>query len=158
VTWAIGDLAAGASGTVSVVVTAPGFPQTMNNLATLTASNTTTNAQDSATVNVFGEPAFALTIDDNPDPVLDGTDLHYLLTLANTGTITATGTTLTMPIPADTTFVSATGGGSQSGGIITWNLGDLDVGHPTSLVAIVHVNRPLPDGTLIDASATADHL
>ncbi len=156
VTWAIGDLAAGASGTVSVVVTAPSFPQTMNNLATLTASNTTTNALDSARVNVFGEPAFALTIDDNPDPVLDGTDLHYLLTLANTGTITATGTTLTMPIPADTTFVSATGGGSQLGGIITWNLGDLAVGHPTSLVAIVHVNRPLPDGTLIDASATTD--
>ena len=156
VTWAIGNLAAGASGTVSVVVTAPGFIQDMNNLATLTASNTTTKAQDSARVKVFGEPHFDLTIFDNPDPVLDGTDLHYLLTLANNGTITATGTTLTMPIPADTTFVSATGGGSQSGGIITWNLGNLDVGHPTSLVVIVHVNRPLPNGTLIDASATAD--
>jgi uncharacterized repeat protein (TIGR01451 family) len=155
VTWTLGDLAAGAKGTVSVVVTAPGLPLTLNNLAILTADNAV-DAQNSAAVNVTGEPAFSLRIIDTPDPVLDGTDLHYTLALTNTGTVPATGTTLTMPVPADTTFVSATGGGTLAGGIITWNIGPLDVGKPWSVVVTVHVNAPLLDGTLLDASATAD--
>ncbi len=156
VTWNLGDLAVGATGTVSVVVTAPGFPLTLNNLATLSADNVDLDAQDSAAVTVFGEPLFSLAIADFPDPVPDGTDLHYTLTLTNTGTIPATGTILTMLIPADTTFVSASGGGTLAGGVVTWNLGTLAVGQPTSVVLTVNVDAPLPDGTLIHASATAD--
>ncbi len=39
-----------------------------------------------------------------------------------------TGAVLSVPVPAGATFVSASGGGTESGGVITWQLGDLGPG------------------------------
>ncbi|HEV8552323.1 MAG TPA: IPTL-CTERM sorting domain-containing protein [Casimicrobiaceae bacterium] len=54
--------------------------------------------------------------------------VSYTLTYQNTGTATATGVTLTDTLPAGATFVTASNGGIESSGVVTWNLGDLDPG------------------------------
>lgn len=155
VTWTLGSLAPGATSSVTVTVRAPGAPATLSNTATLSAANAT-SVQASATVSVFGEPKFQLAVTDAPDPVLADEDLHYVLTITNTGTLAATGTTLSLPLPAGTSFVSATGGGTFGGGAITWNLGTLPVGSPASVTATVRVGAGVPNGSTLTATATAN--
>lgn len=65
-------------------------------------------------------PALVLSSVDAGVPVGPGSGLKYTLTLKNVGNAAATGVSLTDPVPANTTFVSATGGGSNSGGTVTW--------------------------------------
>ena len=52
----------------------------------------------------------------------------------------------TDPVPAGTTFVSADGGGTESGGTVTWNLGTIVSGGS----ATRHVT------VLVDPARTAD--
>gem|GEM_PF-443391 len=155
ISWNLSDLKAGDKGSVSLTLRAPGAPTTLANTATLTAANATA-ASDSASVNVFGEPAFTLTLTDAPDPIKAGAELYYTLRLTNTGTIAATGSILRLPVPGDTTFVSATGGGLLSGSDIVWDLGTLGVNKPVSVMATVQVGASVPAGTTIAASAQAD--
>jgi uncharacterized repeat protein (TIGR01451 family) len=54
--------------------------------------------------------------------------VSYTLTYQNTGTATAAGTVLDDTLPTGAIFVSASGGGSEGGGVVSWNLGDLDPG------------------------------
>ena len=63
-----------------------------------------------------------------------------------------TGVTITDTVPANTTFVSATGGGTESGGVVTWNIGTLQAGAAQQCVNMtVLVDTPLPQGvTTID--------
>ena len=54
--------------------------------------------------------------------------ISYTLTYQNTGTATATATALDDTLPAGAVFVSASNGGSESGGVVSWSLGDVDPG------------------------------
>src|SRR5207247_2258593 len=53
------------------------------------------------------------------------------------------------PAVANTTFVSATAGGSVAAGVVTWNIGALAAGGSGSVQLVVRVNSPLPNGLLI---------
>ncbi|MBV9493288.1 MAG: DUF11 domain-containing protein, partial [Acidobacteria bacterium] len=59
----------------------------------------------------------SLMLSDAVDPVIAGTNLTYIATVTNNGPLPATSVTITMPLPANTSFVSGTvaGGGSCSG-------------------------------------------
>ncbi len=63
-----------------------------------------------------------------PDIRYIGRPADYQITVRNSGDSSATNTVLTDPIPAGTQFVSASDGGSFSGGRVTWNLGTLEPG------------------------------
>src|SRR6266446_3214503 len=71
------------------------------------------------------------------------------------GTITytrnsgATGVVLSDKVPANTTFVSATGSGSLKAGTVTWSIGSLDAGVSGSVTLTVGVASPLANGTVI---------
>jgi uncharacterized repeat protein (TIGR01451 family) len=52
--------------------------------------------------------------------------IAYSVTYQNKGDATAIGVVLTDAVPPGSVFIEATGGGTESGGVITWNLGDLD--------------------------------
>ncbi|HET9530084.1 MAG TPA: peptidoglycan DD-metalloendopeptidase family protein, partial [Blastocatellia bacterium] len=57
-----------------------------------------------------GQPAGAdlsITIDDSPDPVVQGENLTYTVTVTNNGPNAATNVTLNNVLPSSTTFVSA---------------------------------------------------
>lgn len=55
--------------------------------------------------------------------VASGSDLTYTLTYANTGSVNASSVIIRDPLPAGTTFVSATNGGTVSGGSVVFNIG-----------------------------------
>src|SRR5256884_2850 len=84
-------------------------PDTSDNTATeLTTVNTSHN--------------LTLAKSDSPDPALAGNNITYTLTVTNNGPSDATGVSLSDAIPAGTSFVSATGGGTLTAGVVGWNL------------------------------------
>ena len=60
----------------------------------------------------------------------------------------ATGVVLTDTIPAGMTFVSATNGGTESGGVITWNIGNLAVDGEFTALVTARVNAGTQGQTL----------
>jgi uncharacterized repeat protein (TIGR01451 family) len=72
--------------------------------------------QDTATV-----PALVLSKVDAGTPVGPSSNVTYTLTVKNIGNAAATNVTITDPVPANTTFVSADNGGTLSGGTVTWS-------------------------------------
>jgi uncharacterized repeat protein (TIGR01451 family) len=65
-------------------------------------------------------PALVLSKVDAGTPVGPSSNVTYSLTLKNIGNADATGVTLTDPVPANTTFVSADNGGTNQAGTVTW--------------------------------------
>jgi uncharacterized repeat protein (TIGR01451 family) len=66
-------------------------------------------------------PAFEVTKVDAGIPVGPSKNLDYTITVKNIGNADATGVSVTDPLPANTSFVSADNGGSASGGKVHWN-------------------------------------
>jgi uncharacterized repeat protein (TIGR01451 family)/MYXO-CTERM domain-containing protein len=129
VTWNVGTLAGGTTGqsvTFTVHLDTAGevtasAVEITDGTHSATASSVTTAVTDPPVpgLNVVASAAATGTA---------GDDLVYTLTYGNTGTAGATGVTLTAPVPTGTTFVSATGGGTAAGGVVTWTIGDLASG------------------------------
>jgi uncharacterized repeat protein (TIGR01451 family) len=65
-------------------------------------------------------PALVVSKVDAGTPVGPSSNITYTLTLKNIGNAAATGVTITDPVPANTTFVSADNGGTNQGGTVTW--------------------------------------
>src|SRR6185295_7065547 len=71
-------------------------------------------AAATATTTVSSAPVLSISKTDGPDPVAAGANLTYTLSWSNTGNMNASGVVVTDTLPADTTFVSATAGGTRS--------------------------------------------
>ena len=82
---------------------------------------------ESDTVQV-GSQALTLSIDEDNDPVDVGDLLTYTVRYGNDSAASATSTTLTFPVPMNTTFFSATNGGGFDGTEVSWSLGTLPAG------------------------------
>src|SRR5206468_281437 len=74
------------------------------------------------------------------------------LSYSNTGNANATGVVLTDTVPANTTFVSSTSGGTLASGVVTWSPGNLAAGASGSVQMVVRVASPLANGTSITNS------
>src|SRR2546425_467058 len=156
VTWQIGPLAAGASGSVQVVVR---VNTPLANGSVITNSTFSIDSVETApvsgaaiTTTVTSAPGLTGSATDAPDPVAAGVNMTYTLSYSNTGSAGATGVLLSDTVPANTTFVSATGGGSLSAGVVTWSIGSLAAGASGSVTLTVRVNTPLANGTVITNS------
>ena len=112
-------------------------------------------------------PNISVTKSDSPDPVAQGMPLTYTLNWSmGTNWATWDGTTVgttTVPVPTGLTFgnvvlkdtlpsqvtyVSCTGGGVYSSGVVTWNLGNYNPGTSGSVTVNVNVNLNAPDGEI----------
>ena len=78
-------------------------------------------------------PALVVSKVDAGTPVGPSSNVTYTLTVKNIGNAAATGVTVTDPVPANTSFVSADGGGTNSGGTVTWSALTVAAGGSTSL-------------------------
>ncbi len=98
--------------------------------------------------------------DDSPDPAVRGGDLTYTLNVENNAADTAGNVVLTVPLPATTIFISATGSGCThdggSPGTVTCALGNLLgtlVGGPVTKVTVT-VRTSAATGAVLDASSS----
>jgi VCBS repeat-containing protein len=105
---------------------------------------------------VAAAPGLRLSLADAPSTVPASGTLDYVLTYGNAGAAASDGLTpLTMPLPAGTTLVEASDGGTLIGGTVQWDIGALAPGefNRRQLRVRVGPNPPIADGTLIEASA-----
>lgn len=73
-----------------------------------------------------GQPQ--LTFTKTAPAAVSSSTLTYTLTYANSGPGVADNAVITDPVPSGATFVSATGGGTLSGSVVSWHLGNLAPG------------------------------
>src|SRR5439155_1191052 len=101
------------------------------------------------TTTVTSAPVLAVSATDAPDPVAAGGTITYTLAYSNTGNSGATAVVLSDTVPVNTTFVSATGGGTLSSGVVTWSIGALAAGGSGSVQLVIRSLRPAPTGSVI---------
>ncbi|UCE62925.1 MAG: SBBP repeat-containing protein, partial [Nitrospirota bacterium] len=159
VTCNLGTMNVGDRATVELVVktTTEG---TLTNIASVTSGVTDPNSNNntvmqSTTVNPAADIALAKT--DDPNPVLNNSELTYILTVTNNGPDAATGVVVTDTLPPGVTFVLAKASqGSCSGTrTVTCDLGTINNGANATVDIIVVT----PDAvTTVDntASVTSD--
>lgn len=137
VTWTLGTLAGGSSGTLQVNVTVnSGYSgSSIVNTATLAGTDPagapvsqTATATVSVPVAAASAPAFTLAKTASATQVAPGANVTWTLSYANTGNESATGVTLSDPMPAGFSYVSCTGGCTLVGGVPTWTIGAVAAG------------------------------
>jgi uncharacterized repeat protein (TIGR01451 family) len=105
----------------------------------------------------------AVTVADSPDPVRDGDNLTYTITVTNSG-ISAENVSLSNTLPAGTTFVSLTQGSGPAfsattpavgaGGTVTATIGSLAAGATATFGLSVAVTAGTTAGTVVSNTAT----
>ncbi|HEV3340247.1 MAG TPA: DUF4214 domain-containing protein [Pirellulales bacterium] len=166
VTDVIGTLAAGATDTITIVVT-PGSSTagtTITNSASVTTTTPNTGTPTTASASTSIAPVTAaptLTISKSASATgTVGQNLTYIVAIGNTGTGAATGTTFTDPLPAGLTFVSATdslgGTVTNTGGTLSENIGSLAAGATDTITIVVTPGSSLAGQSVTNtASASA---
>ena len=157
ITCLLGNLANGGTASVTVLVNTTGIGLITNSV-TVTSGVTDPNlSNNSATEDTTVDPAADLVINktDSPDPVLAGNNLTYSLSVTNTGPSDASGVTLADTLPALVSFGSAIpsqGSCSESGGVVTCDLGIVASGGSTAVLLVVNVD-PLASGILTNTAS-----
>lgn len=150
-TVAIGDLASGASETITVVATVlPAVRTSLSNVVSVTTSDAGMNETDTAN-NTATEPTavnaavdLAITKTDSVDPVIAGNALTYTLTVTNNGPSTATGVTVSDVLPSGVTFTSSSssqGSSANNSGTVTATLGTIAPGANATVTIVVDVDE-----------------
>jgi uncharacterized repeat protein (TIGR01451 family) len=84
-----------------------------------------------------------------------GDQVTYDIAYGNSGAGTANAATITDQLPSGTSFVSCTGGCSQSGSTITWSVGPIAPGGGGTVSLTIRVDQ-LPPGCTLCNTATID--
>jgi uncharacterized repeat protein (TIGR01451 family) len=133
ITWTVGALAASTTGsiTVNATVDATVLPfSAVGNRATISdngANGPDINPGDNTATDSDVVLAPGVVLEKQASgPVYVGNQLVYTLNWKNVGAAMANNVVITDTLPANTTLVSGSiiGGGTESGGVITWDLGN----------------------------------
>ena len=153
IVWDLGTLAAGEGITVTVPMLVSATALDGSDI-TMTARGLIGGVQDdtdSKTVRVDVDGVLQLTLDQDRSTAQNGGTIIFTLTYANRSINATSNTTLSLPLPPELTFVSATGGGTFNGGTnqVEWDLGSLP-GEQTGREQVVATVGVLTAGDLID--------
>ena len=88
-------------------------------------------------------PALVISKADSGVPVGPGTLIDYTITLANIGNAPATNVSISDPIPADTSFVTASSGGTSAAGKVTWSGLTVPAGSSVDVTFSARIADPL---------------
>jgi uncharacterized repeat protein (TIGR01451 family) len=88
-------------------------------------------------------PSLVISKADAGVPVGPGSFIDYTITVRNIGNAAATGVTITDPVPANTSFVSADSGGVNLGGTVTWTGLSIAAGGSVSVHLRVQIDSSL---------------
>ena len=150
ITWNLGTLANGASGTITVNATvAAGANGQVTNQAQITTTTNNDTPGDNTSTSTTNVIRPNVTIQKSgPATVTVGNALAYTLSYANNGSASAAGVTIVDTLPNGVSFVSANPAPtSVVGQTITWNLGMLASGASGSITVNVQSSNTLANGT-----------
>ncbi|HXG55199.1 MAG TPA: tandem-95 repeat protein [Vicinamibacterales bacterium] len=164
VTWSVGALQSN-SGPASVTLTTsvtspyPGSATTPVINTAAIASTETSATSTSAAVYVSALRAqLSVQKEGSVSQVTKGdtaaSNVTYTLTYANTGQASAAAVTITDVIPTGLTFISATGGGTNASGTVTWNIGVVAAGGAGSVQLVLRVPSGYTGASSITNTAT----
>jgi uncharacterized repeat protein (TIGR01451 family) len=136
VVFNVGTLNAGEARQGAFVVRAQ-QPGSYTNRATAKADGGLSASAECTTV--VRKPSLAVT-KTGPATMYIGRPLTYQITVTNNGDTAVPNVGLTDQLPAGVAFVSATEGGSGSGGTVSWNLGTLAPGAAKSVSVTVRAD------------------
>ena len=156
VTWALGSLPPGGHVTVDVpaVISDATISGTVITFSPMVSDDMPDDDTDVASVTVDSATRFDLAMSENSDPAAPGATLSYKITWgyrADSGVITDSD--LEFPLPAGTTFVSASDGGGSDGSVVSWPLGMLQPGESGIREVTITLDGGLADGAVINALA-----
>ena len=157
VTWSVGSLAVGAE--TSVTVTLQGDQVgTVTNTAGASATEGVT-ASDTLEIRVLPAPGATIQITDSFDPVSEGEEVDFTVSVSNQGRSPMTNVRVVVPIPTDMTFVSTSDTQATLGGdgrTVTFLLdGSLATGESFSFTITVEANQLPGDQIRKDTVTTA---
>ena len=154
----LGDLAVGASATVTLIVEVdPSTRGTILNTARVSANEeeiTLENNVDQEPTEIAPQVDLAIIKLDEPDPASAGGSLVWLIEVVNNGLSDATGVTVVDTLPSGVTFRSATssqGTTLASGNQVTANLQNLAVGETATIEVLVDIDASTR-GTLLNTA------
>ena len=90
-----------------------------------------------------------------PATATTGSNITYTITYGNTGAAAANNVVIRDPVPAGTTFVSATAGGTNVAGVVTWNIGTVNAGVTGQTVSFT-VNVTATSGNVSNVNYTIE--
>ncbi len=143
VTWSLGNLPPGGGVTVTMppMVNANTVDGTLIQFDAEVRVDGIQQVLLSKTALVQTDPFFELTVDEETDPMTSSGNREYKLTYGSvSSTSSSSSTQLVFPLPTGTTFISATGNGTETGGEVTWNIGSLTSGAGGEHRVTVRVN------------------
>ncbi|NWF78992.1 MAG: DUF11 domain-containing protein, partial [Chloroflexi bacterium] len=163
--YTVGDLPAGASGTVSFVVRVndplPAGVNEVINAARISddgqkgPDRTPDNNTASETTPLDAAPDLQLTKSDGGDPPLPGRPIAYTLSYRNVGNQGASGVVISETVPANTRFTATASSagwscadGAAAGTSCSFNLGSLAAGASGNVSFTVVVDNPLAPGVI----------
>lgn len=160
-TDSLGSLAAGATDTITLIVT-PTQAGTLTNTANVSTSTANSNSNTSATVQTTVNPStgnqanLSITKTASPSPGAVGQNLTYTITVTNaTGAANAANVKVSDTLPDHVTFVSAvdtTSGATltNNDGTIVDNIGTMAAGATETITIVV---MPQKTGTLANTAS-----
>ena len=162
VTCNLGSVANGANGVVTIV--ADTDPSIVDGIALHNEATIVGNETDPALLNnstSVDTPAersaeLEMTKIDSVDPVLAGENVTYTVTVKNIGPSVDDNIVMTDTLPPGVTFVSASAGCTESGGVVTCPVGTQIPGQMASFDITVETDSSLADGTILNNSASAN--
>ena len=160
VTCELGTLAPGQS--IEKTITAdldPAFTGTLSNTATVgssTADPTPANNTSTAETPVVPRSDLSIMKEAAPDPIVPGTPATYTLTITNNGPSTATGVSVSDPMPTGLTATSATPtlGECSVAANVTCAVGTLPVGATATIIIQADVASNVTSSITNTASVT----
>lgn len=126
---------------------------------TATATDAAGNTSEfSNAVAVGPSPDLVVTKAPLSSPVAAGSNVTWLISVANRGNVGAANVVLTDTLPATLTFVSVSTSQGTIGAVlnvVTGNIGTLNPGQSATIAIVATVGAAVPNGTRIDNTATA---
>ncbi len=155
--WPVGTLAPGENLYLTYPTYIAANPPSGDAMTTIVAS--ADNVSDVILIHaaaVDPSPLLRLSLVPGPGPAVPGEPFTYALTYGNVGSTAPSAVTVTMDVPDGAEFVSATGGGVESGGTVTWSLGEVGVGAGGRVELTVVPDPGLATGATLEAEAAID--
>ncbi len=159
ISWPVGSIAAG-DGPFTLTYTATVDTDFIGSnpvgtTVTLT-SDQTSPASASTSVYISGVAELVLQQAPNPVQVAAGNTTVLTIDYANIGAATASSVVLTEPVPSGWTFVSATASGTNTNGVVQWNVGSMAAGATGSVQLTLRATSPYTGANPTTVTATID--